>query len=119
MNNTTKTNQVPKLAIKLNKRITDSCPFCLSAINANIGIEIVDDETDLPVCKDCAIKYALDLAYLINLAEVSRLLAISERDFGVKFEKEHFPEAFGGLNWNGFDENNNVIQFPKQEVAAR
>ena len=92
----------------MNRVIGELCPLCTEPTNANIGLEIVEETTKKPVCKDCAVEYGLDLAYLLNLAEASRLLAISERQFGVEFEKENFPEAFNGLNWNGFDERQNM-----------
>jgi len=107
-NNTTNLTLIPELAIRMNRIIGELCPVCTEATNANIGLEIVEETTKHPVCKDCATSYGLDLAYLLNLAEASRLLAISERRFGVTFEKENFPEAFSGLNWNGFDELQNM-----------
>ena len=106
---TTKTNQVPKLAIKLNSRIGQDCPLCNGETNANIGVEIVCDESSLPVCRECAITHAVDLAYLISLADSARLLAISERDFGARVER--------GLTWNEFRERDNVLPFRKLEVS--
>ncbi|MDQ4120477.1 MAG: hypothetical protein M3209_03420 [Acidobacteriota bacterium] len=44
--NTTNLSAVPKLAIKINERIGDLCPFCQQPTNANIGAEIVEDETN-------------------------------------------------------------------------
>jgi hypothetical protein len=100
----------------MNRVIGELCPVCTEATNASIGLEIVEEITKKPVCHTCAVEYGLDLAYLLNLAEASRLLAISERKFGVRFEKEHFPERFG-LVWKEFNERDNVIQFPAMEAS--
>lgn len=110
-NNTTE----PRLAIKMNVLTGGQCPYCNGETNANIGVEIVDDATNAPVCRDCAIEYAVDLAYLINLAEGARLLATSEQRFGVKTEPLYLPT---GLDWQrfGFDESANL---PKTGGAAR
>ena len=116
--NTTNILSLPKLAIKLNTRITDLCPLCGSPTNPNIGVEVVCDETGLVVCRACTLQHAPELAYLMSLSDTARLLAISERDFGVKFESIHFPEAFGA-SWKEFEEKDNVIPFPSREVAAR
>ena len=115
-NNTANTFKIPELAIKMNSIIRRLCPVCTEATNANIGLEIVEETTKKPVCRTCAVEYGLDLAYLLNLAEASRLLAISERQFGVKFEKEHFPERFG-LVWKEFSGRDNVVQFPATEAS--
>jgi hypothetical protein len=109
--NTTKTNQVPKLAIKLNVRIGDLCPLCGNETNANIGVEIVCDESNLPVCRTCAITHAVDLAYLLSLADAARLLAISERDFGVKVENN--------FSWTNFSERDNVVPFRRKVEVSR
>ena len=110
-NNTTNQNTFPKLAIKLNTRVGNDCPLCNGQTNANIGVEIVCDETNIPVCRECAITHAVDLAYLLNLADSARLLAISERDFGVKYEN--------GFSWADFSDRDNVLPFRKSEVSAR
>ncbi|HEX8197584.1 MAG TPA: hypothetical protein VF571_15420 [Pyrinomonadaceae bacterium] len=115
-NNTTNLTIIPELAIRMNRVIGELCPVCTEATNASIGLEIVEEITKKPVCHTCAVEYGLDLAYLLNLAEASRLLAISERKFGVRFEKEHFPERFG-LVWKEFNERDNVIQFPAMEAS--
>jgi ribosome-binding protein aMBF1 (putative translation factor) len=108
-NNTTNNEFIPKLAIKMNARINLDCPLCNQPTNANIGVEIVEDESNLPVCRECAIKHAVDLAYLISLADSARLLAISERDFGAHVER--------GMTWNEFRDRDNVLPFRKLEVA--
>jgi len=108
-NNTTNKETFPKLAIKLNTRVGQDCPLCNGETNANIGVEIVCDESNLPVCRECAITHAVDLAYLLSLADAARLLAVSEQDFGVKVER--------GLTWNEFKERDNVIPFRQREVA--
>jgi len=107
--NTTNILSLPKLAIKLNTRITDSCPLCGNPTNPNIGVEVVCDETGLVVCRKCTLSHAPELAYLMSLSDTARLLAISERDFGVKVENN--------FSWNEFKERDNVIQFPAMEVA--
>ena len=113
--NTTNILSLPKLAIKLNTRITDSCPLCGNPTNPNIGVEVVCDETGLVVCRACTLQHAPELAYLMSLSDTARLLAVSEREFGVKFEGFHFPEAIGGVSWEeNFDENLNAV-----EVSAR
>lgn len=93
----------------MNDRIGLDCPLCNGQTNANIGVEIVEDETNIPVCRECAITHAVDLAYLLSLADVARLLAVSERDFGVKFENN--------FSWSAFSDRDNVIPFRKLEVA--
>jgi hypothetical protein len=102
--NTANLSLLPELSIRMNRIIGELCPLCTEPTNTNIGLEIVEETTKKPVRTNCSIEYGLDLTYLLNLAEASRLLAISGRRFGVKFEKEHFPEAFSGLNWNEFRE---------------
>jgi len=107
--NTTNNSTVPKLAIKMNDRIGLDCPLCNQPTNANIGVEIVEDESNLPVCRECAITHAVDLAYLMSLSDTARLLAISEQDFGVSVER--------GLTWTEFKDRDNVLPFRKLEVA--
>ncbi|HEX8265311.1 MAG TPA: hypothetical protein VF596_07780 [Pyrinomonadaceae bacterium] len=114
--NTTNILSLPKLAIKLNTRITDLCPLCGNPTNPNIGVEVVCDETGLVVCRACTLQHAPELAYLMSLSDTARLLAISERDFGVKFEELHFPEH-AGINWREFEEKDNVIPFPRKEAV--
>lgn len=97
-NNTANSSQVPKLAIKLNIRIGDLYPLCGNPAPAHVGLCVVEDSTDLPVCLDCAIQHALELAHAVSLVEASRLLAISERNFGLKFESFNFPEYIGGFS---------------------
>ena len=108
-NNTTNNESIPKLAIKLNTLINLDCPLCGNQANANVGVEIVEDKTDLPVCRECAITHAVDLAYLVSLADAARLLAISERDFGVKVENN--------FSWTEFKDRDNVVPFRRKEVA--
>lgn len=97
-NNTANSSRIPKLAIKLNSRIGDLCPLCGYPTTPRIGLEVVEDSTGLPVCGACAVAHGLELAYLVNLAESARLLAKSEREFGVKFESFTFPEYAGGFS---------------------
>jgi hypothetical protein len=97
-NNTANSSQVPKLAIKLNTRIGDLCPLCGNPATGRVGLCVVEDTTDLPVCLECSIQHALELAYAVSMIESARLLAISERDFGVKFESFNFPEYTGGFS---------------------
>jgi len=104
------TNQI-KLAIKLNSRSGDLCPLCGAPTKPRIGLEVVEDSSDLPVCGECAVEHGLELAYAVSMIEASRLLAISELNFGVKFEDSHFPEAGGGVSWEeNFDENLTALE---------
>ena len=61
-------------------------------------------------CLECSIKNGLELAYAVSMIEASRLLAISERDFGVKFESFTFPEYIGGFSPEEFDETLNLAE---------
>jgi len=108
-NNITNILSLPKLAIKLNTRIGLDCPVCGNPTNPNIGVEIVEDESNLPVCRECAITHAVDLAYLVSLADAARLLAISERDFGVRVENN--------FSWADFSDRDNVVPFRRKEVS--
>jgi len=107
--NTTNILSLPKLAIKLNTRITDSCPLCNEATNPNIGVEVVCDETGLVVCRACTLQHAPELAYLMSLSDTARLLAVSEREFGARVENN--------FSWADFSDRDNVIPFRKLEVA--
>jgi hypothetical protein len=97
-NNTANSCKIPKLAIKLNSRIGDLCPLCESPSAARLGLCVVEDSSDLPICLECAITHGLELAYAVSMIEAGRLLAISERDFGLKFESFNFPEYIGGFS---------------------
>ena len=110
-NNTTNLTVLPKLAIKLNTRVGQDCPLCNGETNANVGVEIVCDESNLPVCRECAITHAVDLAYLVSLADAARLLAISEQDFGVKYENN--------FSWTEFKDRDNVVPFRRKVEVAR
>jgi len=107
--NTTNILSLPKLAIKLNTRITDLCPLCGEATNPNIGVEVVCDETGLVVCRACTLAHAPELAYLMSLSDTARLLAVSERDFGVRVENN--------FSWTEFRDRDNVVPFPVKEVS--
>jgi len=109
--NITNILSLPKLAIKLNTRITDLCPLCGEATNPNIGVEVVCDETGLVVCRKCTLSHAPELAYLMSLSDTARLLAVSEQEFGVSVTR--------GMTWNEFRERDNVVPFRRKEVSAR
>jgi len=108
-NNITNILSLPKLAIKLNTRITDLCPLCGVATNPNIGVEVVDDETGLVVCRKCTLQHAPELAYLMSLSDTARLLAVSEREFGVRVESN--------FSWANFSDRDNVVPFRRKEVS--
>src|SRR4028119_1860645 len=105
MKNITNILSLPKLAIKLNTRITDLCPLCGNPTNPNIGVEVVCDETGLVVCRACTLQHAPELAYLMSLSDTARLLAVSEREFGAAVER--------GMSWNEFRDRDNVLPFRK------
>ena len=107
--NITNILSLPKLAIKLNTRITDLCPLCGNPTNPNIGVEVVCDETGLVVCRACTLQHAPELAYLMSLSDTARLLAVSEREFGVKVENN--------FSWADFSDRDNVVPFRRKEVS--
>lgn len=89
-NNTTNNVSIPNLAIKMNRCMSETCPLCNGSVNPNIGFELVEDVTNQPVCRDCGLRHAVDLVYLLSLAESARLLVISERDYGVQLPRPSF-----------------------------
>jgi len=109
--NTTNILSLPKLAIKLNTRITDSCPLCGNPTNPNIGVEVVCDETGLVVCRACTLSHAPELAYLMSLSDTARLLAVSEQEFGVKVENN--------FSWASFSDRDNVVPFRRKVEVSR
>src|SRR4028119_2064837 len=109
--NITNILSLPKLAIKLNTRITDSCPLCGNPTNPNIGVEVVCDETGLVVCRACTLQHAPELAYLMSLSDTARLLAVSEREFGVLVENN--------FSWADFSDRDNVVPFRRKVEVAR
>lgn len=75
-----------------------------------IGLCVVEDSSDLPVCAACAVEHALGLACVVSLAETARLLAKSERDFGVRFESLNFPEYIGGFSLEEIENINRAAE---------